>query len=82
MLSERREDDVEGVGAFEASCVDGGSHVRFGFGGPHCAVAVGDLSLDDAGAEFALLRVVCRVDLVGIVAKGEKLVSRASDFGL
>ena len=34
------------------------------------------------GAEFALRGVVGDVDLAGIIAKGQKLVSRAPDFGL
>ena len=62
--------------------VDGCADVGFRFGGPHCAIAVGDLSLDHARAEFALRGVVGGVDLARIVAKGQKLVSRAPDFGL
>ena len=48
-LRQGGEDDVEGVGAFEACGVDGGADVGFSFGGPHGAIAVGDLSLDHAG---------------------------------
>jgi len=80
--SQGGEDDAEGVGAVEARSVDGGSHIRFGFGGPHGAVAVGDFPLDHAWAEFPLRRVVRGVDLAGMIAKSEKLVARAPDFGL
>src|SRR5271166_2654046 len=52
------------------------------FCGPHGSVAVCDFSLDHARAEFALRGVVGDVDLPGIIAKGQKLVSRAPDFGL
>ena len=59
----------------------GGAEVGFSFGGPHGAIAVGDLSLDHAGAEFALRGVVGGIDLAGKVAEGEKLVSRTPDLG-
>ena len=75
-------DDVEGGGAREPGGVDGGSDVRFGLRGPHGAIAVGDFSLDDAGAEFALGAVVGGVDLAGIVAEGQKLMAGACDLGL
>ena len=76
------EDDVEAIGAVEPCGVDGCSHIRFGFGGPHGAVAVGHFSLDHARAEFSLRGVVGGIDLAGVVAKGKKLIARAPDFGL
>jgi len=78
------EDDIEGVGAVEARGVDGCSHIRFGFGGPHGAIAVGwsHFSLDHARVEFSLRGVVGGIDLAAIVAKGQKLISGTPDFGL
>ena len=49
---------------------------------PHCAVAVGHLSLDDTWPQLSLRTVVGGVHLSGIVAEGQELVSRPSDFGL
>jgi hypothetical protein len=80
--SQGGEDDIEGVGALDPCGIDGRSHVGFGFCSPRAAVAVGDLSLDHARSEPAFRRVVGGVDLAGIIAKGEKLVSRPPDFGL
>ena len=54
----------------------------FGFGRTHGAVAVRDFSLDHAGTEFAFRRVVGDVDLAGIIADREKLVSRPTNFCL
>ena len=75
-------DDGEGVCAVEPCGVDGRPHVRFGFGGPHGAVAVRHLSLDHTRAELALGGVVGDVDLAGVIAEGQELVSCAPDFGL
>lgn len=77
-----REDDVEGVCALEPCGVDGRSHVGFGLSRPHCAITVGDFSLDHAGAELAFRAVVGGFDLSGKIAKGEQLALSAGDFGL
>ncbi len=53
-----------------------------GLCGPHGAVAVGGFSLDHAGPQLSLRAVVGGLDLAGMVAEGQKLVSRAPDFGL
>ena len=75
-------DHGEGVRAFEPCGIDGRSDVRFGLGGPHGSVAVGDFALDHARPEFALGRVVRGVDLTGIIAEDQQLVARAADLGL
>ena len=64
------------------SSVDGCAHIRFGPRGPHCAVAVGDFSLDHAGAQPSLRAVIGGVNLTGIIAKSQKLVAGPSDFCL
>lgn len=76
------EDHGEGVRAFEPCGIDGRADIRFSFCGPHGSIAVGDFSLDHARSKFALGRVVRDIDLAGIIAKGEKLISRAPNFGL
>ena len=73
---------MEWVCARQPSGIDCGSQVCLGIGGPLCAIAVGDFALDYAGAELALRGVVGGVDLAGVIAKGQKLVTRAPDFGL
>ncbi len=70
------EDHRGGVRALEPRRVGGGPDVRFGFGGPWGAAAVGDVWLDHARAESALRRIVGGVDLAGIIAEREKLISR------
>jgi hypothetical protein len=47
-------DDVEGGCALKLRGIDGGSDLGLGFGGPHGAIAIGDLSLDHGWSEFAL----------------------------
>jgi hypothetical protein len=64
--SERVEDRLEGRGASELGGIEGGANVGFGLGGPHRAIAVGDLSLDDAGAEDAFRAVV------GVIAESSR----------
>ena len=81
-LCSNSDDDVEGIGALEPRGIVCRSHVRFGFGRPHGAVAVGDLSLDHAGSELALGGIVGDVDLAWIIAKRQKLISGTSDLGL
>src|SRR5208283_3444314 len=86
---------VTGAGAHTASrnaspsTTRGGSRMRESrpYGSVRGALSNGNYpppphgSLDHARAEFAL-RGVVGVDFAGIVAKGQKLVSRAPDFGL
>ena len=79
---QRGDDDIEWVGSLEPRGVDGGSHVGLGLSSPHCAVAVGHLSLDDTWPQLSLRTVVGGVHLSGIVAEGQQLVSRPSGFGL
>ncbi len=76
------ENCLEGVSAPEPCCVDGCAHISLGLGGPHGAVAVGDFPLDHAGPQLSFRAVVGGLDFAGIIAKGQKLVSRAPDFGL
>ena len=72
----------KGVCAFEAGGVDGRAYVRLGLGGPHCAVSVCHLSLDDPWTELSLRRVVGDIDLSRIVAKRQQLIAGPPDFGL
>lgn len=74
--------DLEGVCAFEAGGVDGRAYVRLGLGGPHCAISVCHLSLNDAGTELSLGRVVGDIDLSRIVSKRQQLIAGPPDFGL
>ena len=76
------EDRLEGVCALESCGVDGCSHVGLGLRGPHGAVAVGHFPLDHAVSQLSLRAIVGGFDLAGIVAKGQKLVSRAPNLGL
>jgi hypothetical protein len=76
------ENCLEGVSAPEPCCVDGCSDVRLGLRGPHGAIAIGHFPLDHAGPQLSLRAIIGRVDFAGIIAKGQKLVSRAPDFGL
>ena len=75
-------DDLEGIFAFEACGIDGRAYVRFGLGGPHCAVSVCHLSLDDPWTELSLRRVVGDIDLSRIVAKRQQLIAGTPDLGL
>ena len=75
-------DDLEGVCAFEAGGIDGRAYVRFGLGGPHGAISVCHLSLNDAWTELSLRRVVGDVDLSWIVAKRQQLIAGPPDLGL
>jgi hypothetical protein len=79
---QRCDDDGEGVRAAQACGVDRGPHVGLSFRGPHGAVAVGDLSLDHAGPQLSFRGVVRDVDLAGIIAERQQLLSRPTDFGL
>jgi hypothetical protein len=79
---QRCDDDGEGVCAAQACGVDGGPHVGLGLRGPHGAIAVGDLSLDHAGSQLSFRGVVGDVDLAGIIAERQQLVSRPAAFGL
>ena len=54
ILREGGDHDVEGISAGKTRSVDGGAHVRFDLGGPRGAIAVCNLSLDDAGPRLAL----------------------------
>ena len=76
------EDRLEGVCAVQPCGVDGCSYVRLGLRGPHGAIAIGDFSLDHAGPQLSLRAIIGGGDLAGIVAKDQKLVLRAPDFGL
>jgi len=57
------EDDAEDVSVgSDAGCGDDGPDVGFAFGGPHGAVAVGHLALDDGRSKAAFAAVVVRLD--------------------
>ena len=75
-------DDLERVCAFEACGIDGRAYVRLGLGGPHGAISVCHLSLDDPWAELSLRRVVGDIDLSRIVAKRQQLIAGPPDLGL
>ena len=76
------ENCLEGVCALEPCGVDGCSRIRLGLRGPPGAIAIGDFALDHTGPQRSLRTVVGGLDLAGIVAKSQKLVPRAPDFGL
>lgn len=75
-------DDLEGVCAFEACGIDGRAYVRLGLGGPHGAISVCHLSLNDPWTELSLRRIVGDVDLSRIVAKRQQLIAGPPDLGL
>ena len=61
------EDGPERAGAgSQARGVDHGSHVSLAICGPHCAIAVGDLALDDGGPQRAFAGVVGRLHQSGL----------------
>ena len=66
----------------ETSRVDDGANVGFALGGPHGAIAVGDLALNDGGSEGAFAGVVGRVDQSGPVGEGQKLIAGAPELVL
>ena len=75
-------DDLEGVCAFEAGGVDGRAYIRLGLGGPHGAISVCHLSLNDPWTELSLRCVVGDIDFSGIVAKRQQLIAGPPDLGL
>lgn len=76
-------DDFEGVRARrETSRVDDGSNVGFALGGPHGAIAVSDLPLNDGGSEGAFAGVVRRVDHSWPLGKGQKLIASSPELVL
>ena len=58
--------ELEGVGSrTQALGVDDGSNVGFALRGPHGAIAIGDLALNNGRSERALAGVVCGIDHAG-----------------
>ena len=76
-------DGVEGVGAgSQTGRVDDGADVGFALCGPHGAIAVRDLALDDGGPKSALAGVVGRLHQSGPLREGQKLISGPPEFAL
>ena len=66
------EDGLKPVDAgFEASGVDDGADIGLALGGPHGAIAVGDLALDDGRPQGALAGIVGNLDLTGPEREGQ-----------
>ncbi|GAB6971101.1 hypothetical protein JCM16408A_18490 [Methylobacterium phyllosphaerae] len=76
------EDCYEASGAGQACSVEDGADGGFSFGGPHGAVAVGDLPLHDSRTQEPLEAVVGRLDLAWIGVEDQELIAGESDFGL
>src|SRR3954470_1524714 len=62
--------------------VNDGADGCFALGGPHRAIAVGDLALDNGGSQGALAGVVCNVDGAGESDKRQELLARPSELAL
>ena len=74
--------DLEGICTFESCGIDGRAYVRLGLGGPHGAISVCYLSLNDTGTKLSLRCVVGDIDFSGIVAKRQQLIAGPPDLGL
>lgn len=74
------EDGAEGAGAGQACGADDGARRRLALSGPHRAIAVRHLALDDGRAQCPLAGVIGGIDQTGMVEKDQELI--ASDLGL
>ena len=70
----------KGLAPPEPRGIDGRSHVRFGLGRPHGAMAIGNIALDQAGVELAVGDGVRDLDLAWLIAKRQKLRAGPSGF--
>lgn len=76
------EDGAEGAAACEGRGIDDGADDGLALGGPHRAVAVDHLPLDDGRARKPLATVVCRLDRTGMGEEDEELIVSPADLGL
>jgi len=70
-------EDVDAGG--ETRGGDDGPDVSFALSGPHGAVAIGDLALDNGGAKVPLAGIIGGFDLAGPVRKGKELLPGAGE---